>query len=209
MIDAGGGLHPRVPLMLDVEAGGNPPGDGSSWINGLYCNLADYAGDPTWIIGYANAYDFANIWRTRPAGLRVIAAGYGSNPNRPGQVAHQYTDGTGFSPPTCRRGCPPFGNCDMSSADGLTPQEFAACGIATNGGWLMALTDDEQAELLSKVRDIGDQLRGPGGAGWPQLGQNGQGQDLTPVDAIAAIKRDVESSAGAQASKQAPAQRGS
>jgi hypothetical protein len=52
--------------------------------------------------------------------------------------------------------------------------------------------------LLSKVRDIWDQLRGPSGAGWPQLGQNSQGQDLTPVDAIAAIKTDVE---GLQASK--------
>jgi hypothetical protein len=46
---------------------------------------------------------------------------------------------------------------------------------------------------LSKVRDIWDQLRGPDGAGWPQLGQNGQGRNLTPVDAIAAIKTDVES----------------
>jgi hypothetical protein len=192
MIESGGGLHPRVALMLDVESGGNPPGDGSSWINGLYWNLADYAGSPARIIGYANAYDFSNMWRTRPEGLRVIAAGYGSNPNLAGQVAHQYTDGTGFSP-NLPQGCPPFGNCDMNSADGLTPQEFAAaCGIGMNGGWLMALTDDEQAELLSKVRDIWDQLRGPSGAGWPQLGQNGQGEDLTPVDAIAAIKQDLE-----------------
>jgi hypothetical protein len=33
MIDAGGGLRPQVALMLDVESGGDPPGDGSSWIN--------------------------------------------------------------------------------------------------------------------------------------------------------------------------------
>lgn len=192
MIDAGGGLHPRVALMLDVESGGNPPGDGSRWINALYWNLADYAGSAARIIGYANAYDFSNMWRTRPEDLRVIAAGYGSNPDLPGQVAHQYTDGTGFSP-NLPQGCPPFGHCDMNSADGLTPHEFAAaCGITGNEGWLMALTDDEQAELLSKVRDIWEQLRGPNGAGWPQLGQNSQGQDLTPVDAIAAIKQDVE-----------------
>jgi hypothetical protein len=178
--------------MLDVEAGGNPPGDGSSWINSLYWNLADYAGSPTRIIGYANQYDFFNMWRVRPPGLRVIGAGYGSNPNLPGQVAHQYTDGTGYSP-NLPQGCPPFGNCDMNSADGLTPQQFAAaCGITTIGDWLMALTDDEQSELLTKVREIWDQLRGPNGAGWPQLGQNAQGQDLTPVDAIAAIKNDVE-----------------
>jgi hypothetical protein len=124
------------------------------------------------------------MWRVRTAGLRVIAAGYGSNPNLPGQVAHQYTDGTGYSP-NLPQGAPPFGNCDMNSADGLTPQEFAAArGITMSGGWLMALTDDEQTELLSKVRDIWDQLHGPNGAGWPQLGQNSQGQDLTPVDAI-------------------------
>ena len=123
------------------------------------------------------------MWRVRPAGLRVIGAGFGSNPNLPGQVAHQYTDGTGYSP-NLPQGAPPFGNCDMNSA--------AACGITTNGRWLMARTDDEQAELSSKVRDTWDQLRGPNGAGWPQLGQNSQGQDLTPVDAIAAIKQDME-----------------
>lgn len=142
------------------------------------------------IIGYANAYDFFNMWRVRPAGLRVIGAGYGSNPNLPGQVAHQYTDGSGYSP-NLPQGAPPFGRCDMNSANGLTPQQFAAaCGVTTTGGPLMALTDEEQTELL-KVREIWDQLRGPNGAGWPQLGQNEQGQDLTPVDAIAVIKNDV------------------
>ena len=192
-IDAAGGLHPRVALMLDVESGGNPPGDGSGWINALYWNLADYAGSATRIIGYANALDFYNMWRSRPAGLRVIGAAYGSDPDLPGQVAHQYTDGRGYSP-NLPQGCPPFGYCDMNSADGLTPQELAAqCGITTNEGWLMALTDDEQAELLSKVRDIWDQLLGPNGAGWPQLGQSSNGQDLTPIDAIAAIKQDVQS----------------
>ncbi|BDE11268.1 MULTISPECIES: hypothetical protein [Mycobacterium] len=192
-IDAQGGLHPRVALMLDVESGGNPAGDGSGWINPLYWNLADYAGSAARIIGYANAYDFYNMWRVRPDGLRLVAAGYGSNPNLPGQVAHQYTDGSGYSP-NLPQGALPFGRCDMNSADGLTPQQFAAaCGITANGGPLMALSDEEQTELLTKVREIWDQLRGPGGAGWPQLGQNSQGQNLTPVDAIAEIKKDVQS----------------
>jgi hypothetical protein len=61
MIDAGGGLHPRVALMLDVESGGNPAGDGSSWIDDLYWNLADYPGSSARIIGYANAFDFSNM----------------------------------------------------------------------------------------------------------------------------------------------------
>ena len=75
-----------------------PAGDGSSWINALYWNLGDYAYSAARIIGYANSFDFSNMWRVRPAGLRVIAAGYGSNPNLAGQVAQQYTDGTGYGP---------------------------------------------------------------------------------------------------------------
>lgn len=51
-------------------------------------------------------------------------------------------------------------------------------------GFLMALTDDEQRELLHKTRDIHAQL-GP----WPQLGKNEKGLDLTLVDAVADSRR--------------------
>lgn len=51
----------------------------------------------------------------------------------------------------------------------------------TSKGPLMALTDDEQQELLQKTREVWDQLRGPAGEGWPQLG------DRTLVDAVANI----------------------
>lgn len=57
----------------------------------------------------------------------------------------------------------------------------------TTGGPLMALNDAEQRELLEKVRYIAGQL-GP----WPQLGKNDKGQDLTPVDALADVKRRIE-----------------
>ena len=57
-------------------------------------------------------------------------------------------------------------------------------------GPLMALSDAEQRELLAKTRDIWDQLRGPGGKGWPQLGQNEQGHNLTPVDFLANLKKE-------------------
>ncbi len=50
----------------------------------------------------------------------------------------------------------------------------------------MALTDDEQTELLQKTREIWDQLRGPAGQGWPQL------DNLTPVDAIAETRNFYE-----------------
>ncbi|QIP39713.1 hypothetical protein G9444_2469 [Rhodococcus erythropolis] len=50
----------------------------------------------------------------------------------------------------------------------------------TPGGFLMALNDAEQRELLDHVREIRKQL-GP----WPQLGKNKKGQDLTLVDSVA------------------------
>ncbi|MED5815244.1 hypothetical protein VST63_23030 [Mycolicibacterium sp. 050232] len=131
MIDSNGGLHPRIALMLDVEQGGNPRGDGSDWINRLYWNLADYTGNRARIIGYGNVGDPNNMWLTKPSGIRLVVAAYGSNPDYPGKVAHQYTDGRGFSP-GLPQGAPPFGHCDMNSADGLDPVQLAsACGVAT------------------------------------------------------------------------------
>jgi lysozyme len=46
-------------------------------------------------------------------------------------------------------------------------------------------------QIQAVVNDIQTQLRGPGLKGWPQLGQNAAGQDLTMVDAVAAIKTKV------------------
>lgn len=36
-----------------------------------------------------------------------------------------------------------------------------------------------------------EQLRGPGGKGWPQLGKNAKGQNLSLVDAVAALRREI------------------
>lgn len=41
------------------------------------------------------------------------------------------------------------------------------------------------------LQEVWRQLRGPEGHGWPQLGQNEHGQNLTLVDAVAALRRDV------------------
>ena len=38
---------------------------------------------------------------------------------------------------------------------------------------------------------VWEQLRGPGGNGWEQLGKNHKGQNLTLVDAVAALRQDV------------------
>ena len=41
------------------------------------------------------------------------------------------------------------------------------------------------------IQEIWRQLRGREGNGWPQLGQNERGQNLTLVDAVAAIRQDL------------------
>lgn len=46
-------------------------------------------------------------------------------------------------------------------------------------------------QVLAIAQDIQTQLRGPAEKGWPQLGQNANGEDLTLVDAVAAIKNKV------------------
>lgn len=48
--------------------------------------------------------------------------------------------------------------------------------------------DDMTEEDRRMLRDVWTQLRGPGGNGWPQLGQNDKGENLTLVDAIAELK---------------------
>lgn len=125
MVGQAGGPHPKMVVMLDVESGGNPAGDQSDGINRAYWQFANWLGNPLRVIGYANKSDFNSLWQTRPAGLRMIGAGYGINPNLPGQIAHQYTDGA-VGAGSLPSGAPPFGNCDMNSADGLSVQNFAA-----------------------------------------------------------------------------------
>lgn len=44
---------------------------------------------------------------------------------------------------------------------------------------------------IDALQDVWTQLRGPGGKGWPQLGQNDRGQNLTLVDAVAALRQDM------------------
>jgi len=128
MVAKEGGPNVNMVTMIDLESGGNPTGDQSNELNGEYDRLAHWLGDSRRVIAYANAGDYS-MWRNHPAGLRWVGAGYGQNPNLPNQIAHQYTDGRGFGH-GLPEGAPPFGNCDMNSANGLDPRQFAAaCGV--------------------------------------------------------------------------------
>lgn len=44
---------------------------------------------------------------------------------------------------------------------------------------------------IDAIQEIWRQLRGPGGQGWEQLGQNAKGQNLTLVDAVAAVRHQL------------------
>ncbi|MGV9676197.1 glycoside hydrolase family 25 protein [Nocardia sp. NPDC003482] len=67
-------------------------------------------------------------------------------------------------------------------------------GLSTpTEGVLMALTEAQQADLYQKVVEVWDQLLGPNGQGWPQLGRNAEGQHLTLVDALAKLSGELRS----------------
>lgn len=68
--------------------------------------------------------------------------------------------------------------------DQMTKPAAPAPAPIPEEGFLMALSDAEQRELLAKTRDIHAQL-GP----WEQLGKNDRGQNLTLVDAVADSRR--------------------
>lgn len=159
MVTAQGGPHPRMVSMMDVERGGNSGADQSIELNSEYARLADWLGNEERVIAYANLGDGRSMWQFRPESLDWIIAGYGNNPSDPAfrKIAHQYTDGQGYGG-GLPEGCPPFGNCDMNSADGLTATQFAAvCGIDT-GADDMALINEASRSIY---RDTDDPI-GPG-----------------------------------------------
>lgn len=93
--------------------------------------------------------------------------------------------------------------CDVNAFRGTPDQLAQLLGIEAappiitppTTGVFMALTDTEQAQLLAAVLDIQTQLRGPDLKGWPQLGQNAAGENLTVVDAEAKIEAEVAAEA--------------
>ena len=123
--------HPKMSVMLDVESwDGQIRGDRSAGINATYEAVGAFVGSTAKVIGYGNVGDLNNLWPQKPPDLRLVISAYGHNPPYPGKVAHQYTDGQGYGG-GLPEGAPPFGRCDMNSADGLTAEQFAsACGIS-------------------------------------------------------------------------------
>jgi hypothetical protein len=158
MVEAAGGPHPQMVSMMDIESGGNPGGDQSPELTAEYDKLAAWLGDQRRVIAYANLGDEKTMWQFKPAHVPFILAGYGNNPTDPAvfKLAHQYTDGTGLGG-GLPEGAPPFGNCDMNSADGFTPTQLAAaCGIATTTGddFMATINQDDANAVVAAARKI-------------------------------------------------------
>ncbi|WP_203225513.1 hypothetical protein [Williamsia herbipolensis] len=207
MINANGGLSPRVVSMIDVESGnGQITGDQSAALNATYNALAQYHGNTAArVIGYCNPGngDLNTLWPNRPSTLSFIYPAYGTDdPSLPNEVAWQYTDGTITPPAGNPIGAPPFGNCDMNrSVKSLT--EFAfACGIDSStptppqpGGGIQPASINKfksgfMGPVSSDVKDVRQQLTGGRDQGqypgWPQLG----GRSLT--DGVAAVLQAIQ-----------------
>ena len=129
--DLVGTPHPKMAVMLDIESwGGQIRGDRSAGINAAYDAVGAYVGSTARVIGYGNVGDLNSLWPNKPQAIRLVVAAYGRNPPYPGKIAHQYTDGSGYGG-GLPEGAPPFGRCDMNSADGYTAEQFArACGVS-------------------------------------------------------------------------------
>ena len=145
--------HARMFSMIDVESGyGNERlGNQSSALNATVDALTRWLGTKR-VIAYANKGDFTSMWPDRPAGLRVIGAGYPIDPNLPGQIAHQYTNGeiTGGGPTSS----PPFGNCDMNKTPLTVAQFAAAVGIGTGGNPPPPPPEEPPTESVSWIERI-------------------------------------------------------
>jgi hypothetical protein len=105
-----------MAVMIDVEgAGGQVSGNQSNAINAQHDQLGKWLGNPSRVVGYGNTSDLNALWPSKPRGLRIVVAAYGSNPGYPGKFAHQFTD---------RQNTAPFGPSDFNSADGMSASDL-------------------------------------------------------------------------------------
>lgn len=185
-------LGAGVPAMFDFEANS---GDMSTFW--ALCNAINARGVPLRL-------SYIPHWYAQQIGSPDLS-------QVPGLIQSSYVAGTGYAADLYPGDTSPFWDgfdgknvdilqfTDAAQVAGYTVDANAFRGSvadlsrllgsdqATTSGALMALTDAQQADLYQKVQDIWGQLLGPNGHGWPQLGTNAQGQNLTLVDAVAKV----------------------
>lgn len=126
----------RLVVVIDVESwSGEMGGDHSAEIRNARERIIrilndrrlkprrkrHYERDRKRVVAYGNIGDLSSMAPNIGDAIIFLAA-YGSNPDYPNKLAHQFAD---------NYNTPPFGLCDINSADGYSPEEFAiALGIA-------------------------------------------------------------------------------
>lgn len=118
----------------------------------------------------------------------------------PGLVASAYPGGRGYAGDLYAaaggdsgEGWTPYGNAQPLIWQFSNQASVAGMSVDTNAfrGNIDELTaligGDMTPQQAQQLQDIWDQLHGPNGQGWPQLGHNSKGQNLTPVDALAGL----------------------
>jgi len=140
----------KLAFMVDMESGADfaGPGNHSTDANRLTQLLADYAGNPARVIGYANGGDWASCWPTRPAWLKRVVASYGTQ--NPGGWAWQFYGGMNYPTPAgYPRSCKPFGtSVDLNVCLKPLADVLADLGIGDD----MALTAAESAQLATAAK---------------------------------------------------------
>lgn len=83
---------------------------------------------------------------------------------------------------------------NMSAGDPAPAPAPTTGGSTVAGLTFTQFTDFIKGYLgpqIDALQEVWTQLRGPGGNGWEQLGRNADGRNLTLVDGVAALRRDV------------------
>lgn len=123
--------HRQMAIMIDVERWGSRYSlDQSAGINAMREMLIAWLGKSMSrldrlrklhrkrVVVYGNAYDLALMYPQAKRGdAKIVLANYSANLPFPNKLAHQFSD---------KYPVPPFGPCDINSADGLSPKQFAA-----------------------------------------------------------------------------------
>lgn len=140
----------KLAMMIDMESGLGfaGPGDHSAGANELADLFAHWLGDRARVIGYANAFDWANNWPNRPDWLKRFTAAYSTID--PGTFGWQYYGGVpdNPSPDGYARSCPPFGShVDMNVIHSPVDQIAAALGI----GDAMPTAKEVADEIFGRV----------------------------------------------------------
>lgn len=121
--------HPKMAVMIDAESwNGRIRGDHSASLNWVREEVIKWLGSymsplqrlrkmhRKRVVGYGNAGDLAELWPRR-GDAKFVVANYSQLPVFAGMLAHQFSD---------RYPIPPFGNCDVNTANGMSPQQLAA-----------------------------------------------------------------------------------